>query len=130
MATKGFIGIDAGTQGLSVIFTSEDLETLAVGESSYEMVAGLPEGCYEQRPADWESALRHAMNDLREKLSDSHPDIEVLAIGISGQMHGEVLTDDNGEPLGSARLWCDSRNEDEGVELTKKLGVKMPKRIT
>lgn len=127
MTTKGFLGIDAGTQGLAVVFTNEGLEVLATGDGHYEMVAGLAEGCYEQNPADWLAALRDAMADLRSKLSG---EIEVLAIGISGQMHGEVLCDKNGEPLGPARLWCDSRNEKEERELTEKLGVKMPKRIT
>lgn len=126
-ATKGFLGIDAGTQGLSVIFTDENLDVVATGDGSYDMVAGLEEGCYEQLPGDWESALVAAMADLRTKLDT---EIEVLAIGISGQMHGEVLVDAEGNSLGPARLWCDSRNETEGNELTEALGVKMPKRIT
>lgn len=127
MAIKGYIGIDAGTQGLSVIFTDEALNVLATGEGSYEMVPGMEEGCYEQDPADWDSALVHAMAELRSELND---EMEVIAIGISGQMHGEVLADADGKSLGPARLWCDGRNEDEGDELTQALGVKMPKRIT
>ena len=127
MATKGFLGIDAGTQGLSVIFTDEALKVLATGEGDYAMVAGLDEGCYEQLPGDWDCALQTAMKELRTKISEQ---IEVLAIGISGQMHGEVLVDADGNSLGPARLWCDARNEDEGNELTEALGVKMPKRIT
>ena len=127
MATKGFLGIDAGTQGLSVIFTDDTLKVLATGEGDYAMVAGLDEGSYEQRPGDWCAALQVAMDQLRTKLSG---EIEVLAIGISGQMHGEVLADGDGNSLGPARLWCDARNESEGDELTEALGVKMPKRIT
>ena len=68
--------------------------------------------------------------ELREALSGESQEIEVKAIGISGQMHGEVLADENGEALGPARLWCDSRNEAEGHELTERFGVKMPKRAT
>lgn len=127
MATAGFLGIDAGTQGLSVIFTDENLNLIATGDGEYDMVPGLDEGCYEQLPSDWDAALIAAMSDLRSKLNS---EIEVLAIGISGQMHGEVLTDADGRALGAARLWCDSRNEAEGDELTAALGVKMPKRIT
>jgi len=127
MATKGFLGIDAGTQGLSVIFTDENLKVIATGDGSYEMIPGLDEGCYEQLPADWDAALATAMSDLRSKHTS---EIEVLAIGISGQMHGEVLVDAEGNSLGPARLWCDSRNEAEGNELTEAFGVKMPKRVT
>lgn len=127
MAIKGYLGIDAGTQGLSVVFTDEDLKVLGTGEASYEMVPNLAEGCYEQLPADWDDALSNAMRHLRDQMND---DFEVLAIGISGQMHGEVLADENGASLGPARLWCDARNEAEENELTEAMGVKMPKRIT
>ena len=50
MSIRGFLGIDAGTQGLSVIFTDENLEVLGTGEGGYEMVHGLAEGDYEQDP--------------------------------------------------------------------------------
>jgi len=128
--TRGYLGIDAGTQGLSVIFTDEEMRIRAAGAGSYDMVPGLDAGCYEQRPADWEAALGGAMADLRRKLAAVGVEMEVLAIGISGQMHGAVLADAAGAPLGPARLWCDGRNEAEGHELTERLGVKMPKRIT
>ena len=51
-------------------------------------------------------------------------------LGSLGKMHGEVLADDAGRSLGPARLWCDSRNEAEGHELTERFGTKMPKRAT
>ena len=130
MATRGYLGIDCGTQGLSVIFTDEDLTVLGVGEGSYDMVPDLEDECYEQLPEDWTAALVVAMGDLRAKLTASGTDMEVLAIGISGQMHGEVLADAEGKSLGPARLWCDSRNEAEGHELTERFGTKMPKRAT
>jgi sugar (pentulose or hexulose) kinase len=128
MSTRGYLGIDAGTQGLSVVFTDESMRVLATGDGSYDMVAGLGEGCYEQRPSDWMDALVAAMADLRGKLGDA--EIDVAAIGISGQMHGEVLVDAADQPLKAARLWCDAGNEDTGHELTEAFGVKMPKRIT
>ena len=128
--TEGYLGIDVGTQGLSVIFTDVDLKILATGEGSYGMVAGLGAECFEQHPTDWEAALAAAMAALRRKLDLAGITMQVKAIGISGQMHGEVLADADGEPLGSARLWCDGRNEPEGHELTEKLGVKCPKRMT
>jgi sugar (pentulose or hexulose) kinase len=128
--TGGYLGIDLGTQGLSVIFTDTDLKILATGEGSYEMVPGLGAECFEQQPADWEVALAAAMAALRKKLAAVGITLQVRAIGISGQMHGEVMADAAGEPLGSARLWCDGRNEPEGHELTEKLGVKCPKRMT
>jgi len=130
MKRTGYLGIDAGTQGLSVIFTDDDMRILAHGHGDYEMVPGLERECYEQQPADWEAALATAMADLRKALAASGLEPDVLAIGISGQMHGEVLCDAAGAPLAATRLWCDGRNEEEGHELTSRFGVKMPKRIT
>jgi sugar (pentulose or hexulose) kinase len=127
---RGYLGIDAGTQGLSVLFCDEKLAVIASGDGSYDMVPGLPEGDYEQQPTDWERALSDAMGDLRRKLSTKAIEMDVLAIGISGQMHGEVLFAEGQRPLIPARLWCDSRNEDEQHELTDVFGVKAPKRMT
>jgi sugar (pentulose or hexulose) kinase len=124
----GYLGIDNGTQGLSVILTDEDLHVIATGEGTYNFVEGLAEGCFEQHCEDWEKALRTAMEALRQKLSPA--EITVLSIGISGQMHGEVLVDQGGEPVKSVRLWCDARNDEEGHELTEIFGAKVPKRAT
>jgi sugar (pentulose or hexulose) kinase len=121
-----YIGIDNGTQGLSVVLTDESLKVLATGEGTYPMVKGLKEGEYEQTAQDWDSALVQAMKQVNER----YPQIEVLGIGISGQMHGEVLVDEDGNPIGSVRLWCDSRNEKEGKELTALFGTKVAKRST
>ena len=41
MKTNGFLGIDIGTQGLSVIFTDTELKILESGEGSYDMVPAL-----------------------------------------------------------------------------------------
>jgi sugar (pentulose or hexulose) kinase len=130
MTQRGYLGIDLGTQGVSVIFTDESLTILATGEATYEMVPGLAVECYEQRPADWEAALTSAMAGLRNHLAERDIDMDVLAVGLCGQMHGEVLCDDAGEVVAPARLWCDGRNEAEGHELTDALGVKCPKRMT
>lgn len=130
MKTHGYLGIDVGTQGLSVIFVDESLRLRGSGDGAYDMVARLGTGEYEQQPADWERALATAMSDLRGKLATLGVEPNVRAIGISGQMHGEVLCAADGEPLGPARLWCDGRNEAEGHELTDLLGVKCPKRLT
>lgn len=126
----GYLGIDLGTQGLSVIYTDSDMRVIATGEAGYEMVPGLQAGCYEQSPQDWENALGQAMKSLAEKMEQLGKPLAVSAIGISGQMHGEVQIFD---PLANARntrLWCDARNEDEARELTDLLNVKMPKRMT
>lgn len=126
MKTRGFLGIDLGTQGLTILFSDEDMNVIDTGEAGYAMVPGLAEGCYEQAPSDWEQAVMAGARALHANLTARGIEPEVLAIGISGQMHGEVI----GARPATARLWCDGRNEAEERELTELLGVKMPKRIT
>jgi sugar (pentulose or hexulose) kinase len=130
MTIRGYLGIDLGTQGVSVIVTDESTRVLAAGDAPYEMVEGLADDCYEQRPADWERGVASATAAAAGELARTNRSVEILAIGISGQMHGEVLADRDGRPLAPVRLWCDSRNEAEGEELTERLGVKCPKRLT
>ncbi len=130
MTEQGYLGIDLGTQGLSALWVDEDMQVVASGKGDYGMFPGLEEGCCEQVPEDWWSALKIGLAGLKAELEARGIPFRPRAIGISGQMHGEVLTDQAGQPLGPARLWCDGRNEGEGEELTALLSVKMPKRIT
>eukprot|EP00538_Stauroneis_constricta_P002299 CAMPEP_0119558526 /NCGR_PEP_ID=MMETSP1352-20130426/10839_1 /TAXON_ID=265584 /ORGANISM="Stauroneis constricta, Strain CCMP1120" /LENGTH=508 /DNA_ID=CAMNT_0007605911 /DNA_START=30 /DNA_END=1556 /DNA_ORIENTATION=+ len=89
------------------------------------------DGWYEQRTEDWDDALQQAMAQVHKDISQKHEkEIEILGVGISGQMHGQVLCNHNGEALGPVRLWCDVRNEKEGHELTKLFNCKIPKRCT
>jgi len=135
------LGIDCGTQGLSVVLTDGSVPScpvVAVGEGSYDMLpspdsTSSSEIC-EQNPDDWIEALRCAMDGIRTKLavvaSDASILDDVVSIGISGQMHGEVLISATGDVVGPARLWCDGRNAAEGAELTTLFGTKVPKRAT
>lgn len=84
---EGYIGIDNGTQGLSVIFTDTNLKVLATGEGTYGFVPNLEDGCYEQLTDDWDVALQNAMKSIHEQMKPN--DLKVLGIGISGQMHGK-----------------------------------------
>jgi sugar (pentulose or hexulose) kinase len=126
-----FLGIDVGTQGLSVVLTNEDLQVLAHGEGSYTFLPGLPEGHYEQEAHDWETALHTAMQPIHAFMQQQQAGIlTIRAIGIAGQMHGQVLCDADGHVLAPVRVWCDARNADEGMELTEQWQIKVPKRAT
>ncbi len=130
---EGYLGIDNGTQGLSVVLTDTNLHVLAKGEARYDFVPNLPEGFYEQRAEDWDNALSIAMQNALEVLQKKIGDKmswKPLAIGISGQMHGECLIGDDGSILGPVRLWCDARNAATAEELTHQFQVKVPKRVT
>ena len=91
----GYLGIDNGTQRISIIFTDEKLLVLATGEGSFGFVPDLPVGCYEQLTEHWDGALRDAMRQIHQQI----PNMQVFANVILGQMHGEVLAGESGNSL-------------------------------
>ena len=51
MATKGFLGIDAGTQGLSVVFADESMNVIATGDGGYSMILAWAKDATNSTPA-------------------------------------------------------------------------------
>jgi xylulokinase len=48
----------------------------------------------------------------------------ICSVGFSGQMHGAVLLDENGEVIRPALIWCDQRTEAQCEELRHLFGQK------
>ena len=121
-ASPCYLGIDVGTQGLTALLVESSnsdaaatkkkssLNVLAIGEGSYGFVPDLPEGCYEQDPLHWETALLEALRSIQDSLEGP---VAIDALCVTGQMHGCVMIDENGKSIGTARLWCDARNQEE-----------------
>ena len=116
------LGIDVGTQGLTALLVEStrsketqksSLQVVAMGEGSYGFVPHLPEGCYEQDPIQWEKALLEALVSIRQSLQKESVTVRIDALCVTGQMHGCVMLDKDGNHLGTARLWCDARNQEE-----------------
>lgn len=77
-------------------------------------------GWAEQMPEDWRDAV---INTLREVISKSNVSAEDIAgIGLSGQMHGLVMLDENGAVLRPSIIWCDQRTQKQCDEITEKIG--------
>ncbi|GHO97619.1 sugar kinase [Reticulibacter mediterranei] len=100
------LGIDLGTSAVKVMVLDEQGHTLGIGRADYRVLAPQP-GWSESDPAEWWSAVAAA---LRETVT---PQVRIDAIGLSGQMHGLVLTDAAGEPIRPALLWSDMRAQEE-----------------
>ena len=54
----------------------------------------------------------------------------VRGLGISGQMHGLVMLDENGSVLRRSILWCDQRTAAQCDEITEKVGAQRLIEIT
>ncbi len=109
-------GIDVGTTGVKGLAIDRDGAVLATAEQGYSLSTPQP-GWAEQDPADWWRATDDVLGRLRQ--SAGAP----AGIGLSGQMHGLVVLDADGEVLRPAILWNDQRTAVECAEIERQLGL-------
>src|SRR5947209_4327207 len=97
-----FLGIDLGTSLLKV--QAIDATGLLVAEANVALDLVIPQpGWAEQHPADWWSALVSACRQLFAS-GKVEPGL-IAAVGLSGQMHGAVFLDSQGDVLRSCLVW-------------------------
>jgi xylulokinase len=115
-----FLGIDCGTQGTkALVLDSISGKVLGQGAAAHSMISGA-NGRREQDTAQWLEAFTLATR--RALLAANVSGQEILGIGVSGQQHGLVLLDDQGEVLRPAKLWCDTESTPENDRLLTHLG--------
>ncbi|WP_104202552.1 xylulokinase [Billgrantia saliphila] len=115
-----YIGVDCGTQSTKVVVVDLDGEAI-LGEASrpHRLLEG-ENGCREQHPKEWIEAFRGAFDE-----AVAHAGIErraIRAIGVSGQQHGMVALDAEGDPVHPAKLWCDTETAMANAALIERLG--------
>lgn len=116
-----FLGIDVGTGGTRAVLIDGEGGVIASCTSLHAAFASPQTGWAEQDPADWWKACSNA---VREVLRTSGTKAEdVACVGFSGQMHGAVLLDAQGDVLRPALIWCDQRTDEQARELTEKIGA-------
>jgi xylulokinase len=115
------IGIDSGTQSTkALVVEAVTGKVLASGFQAYDLIPNLPPGAKEQHPHTWQEAAAAALRQAMRKARASGS--EVVAIGVSGQQHGFVALDRNGEVIRPAKLWCDTSTAAECDEIMEKVG--------
>jgi xylulokinase len=93
------IGLDVGTSGVKAILLAEDGAVVASATADYPLLTPRP-GWTEQEPEAWWRASLAVLRDLTSKAPG-----RVEAIGLTGQMHGAVFLDRNGQVIRPAILW-------------------------
>lgn len=117
MDRKIILGIDIGTSGVKVIAVSAEGAVLSSATEGYEMVT-TEQGYAEQDPLEWWAATVKAVRSVMQEENRS----DVLAIGLSGQMHGLVALDGQGNVIRPAILWCDVRTARQCEQLEHMYG--------
>ena len=117
------LGIDVGSSSVKATLVEVSSgKTIALSQSpSDEMpMLSLQPGWAEQDPEMWWDHIVKSVRSCVEKSATAVSNI--LAIGISYQMHGLVVVGKDHRPLRPAILWCDSRAVATGERAFKSLG--------
>src|SRR5258708_37976807 len=114
-----FLGIDIGTSGTKTLAIDEKGAILAEASSTYPSYHPKPLWS-EQDPEDWWQATVKTVSAVVKKAKVKPADVK--AIGLSGQMHGSVFLDKNGQVVRKALLWNDQRTAAECEEIERRAG--------
>ena len=116
---KYAIGVDIGTSGTKTVLFDEKGGVIASAAVEYPLYQ--PKNGYaEQMPEDWYKAAVSTMKTVMEKSGVDKNDI--CGIGLSGQMHGLVMLDEDNKVIRPSIIWCDQRTAKEVDEMNTKLG--------
>lgn len=107
------LGIDIGTSGCKVLLINGEGEIIQQESAEYPIATPQP-GWTEQNPEDWWNGVLNCLSKM---------DLTgVKGIGVTGQMHGSVFLDADGEVIRPALLWNDQRTQPECEEIESKVG--------
>jgi xylulokinase len=115
------LGIDIGTGGTRALIIDAKGVVVASATEDHQPFVSPQIGWAEQNPSDWWRACGIA---VRKALANGNLRSEQIAcVGLSGQMHGAVLLDEQNRVVRPALIWCDVRTEKQSQELTAKIGA-------
>ncbi len=114
-----FMGIDISTTGAKALIIDETGTVQAIGNTAQPISQPQPLWS-EQNPKDWWDGIVAAIQTALKEANLSGEDI--AGIGMTGQMHGLVMLDSNGEVLRPSILWNDQRTQKQCDEITQTIG--------
>ncbi len=109
-----YLGLDLGTSGMRGLLIDPEGVARGSAEAAYPVSHPHP-GWSEQDPQDWIDAC----TSIIRTLLSTHPDdmSDLKGIGLSGQMHGATLLDEQGQVLRPCMLWNDTRSHAQAAAL-------------
>jgi len=116
-----FLGIDVGTGGTRALVIDERGRVIASATEEHRPFASPQIGWAEQDPGDWWRACGVAVHKAlaQGRLRGD----QISCVGLSGQMHGAVLLDEQARVVRPALIWCDVRTEKQSRDLTAQIGA-------
>lgn len=114
-----FLGIDTSTTGSKALLIDARGDVIAVASSPHTLQTPRPLWS-EQDPREWWEAVSASIRSVLEQAGIDGE--EIGAVGLTGQMHGLVLLDEQGKVLRPAILWNDQRTQKQCDEIHARIG--------
>ncbi len=122
-----FIGLDSSTTATKTILIDASGAVINVASSEYTYETPRPLWSEQQPDLWWQATIA----SIRQVLANSSVDpADVKGVGLTGQMHGLVLLDTEGQVLRPAILWNDQRTGAECDQIRAILGKERLVQIT
>ncbi|MCX6622053.1 MAG: FGGY family carbohydrate kinase, partial [Acidobacteria bacterium] len=115
-----WLGIDIGTGGSRALLVNEQGTVVAGFTAPHEDIRMEKPFWAEQRPQNWWDAARIAIRGVLQEAGVTGD--QVKGIGLSGQMHGLVILDENNEVIRPALIWCDQRSQTQVDSINRTVG--------
>jgi xylulokinase len=115
-----WLGLDVGTGGSRALLVDATGVVRYSFTAPHQEMKMLKPLWAEQSPEDWWHASQLAIQGvLRDAGAEGS---SIKGIGLSGQMHGLVLLDDDDKVIRPALIWCDQRSQPQVDYIEAKLG--------
>jgi xylulokinase len=120
------LGIDLGTTNIKVLLIDEDGAIISSCSSEYPIEVPY-HGFAEQNPNVW---WENARKCIKKVMSESKiKSSKIASIGITGQMHGTVILNEDLKPLRPAIIWPDRRSVEECEKIRQVIGIERLSKI-
>jgi xylulokinase len=114
-----FLGIDTSTTGSKALIIDKDGKVLSTASSSHTLQTPIPLWS-EQDPNEWWGAVSISVQSVLGSLGIGGE--QISAVGLTGQMHGLVILDKDGQILRPAILWNDQRTQAQCDQIHQIIG--------
>jgi xylulokinase len=115
-----WLGIDIGTGGTRALLVDQRGTVRAGYTSPHEDIRMERPLWAEQRPENWWDAAVAAIRGVLAQAGAAGSDIR--GIGLSGQMHGLVILDEDRQVIRPSLIWCDQRSQQQVDFVNRKVG--------
>ena len=116
------LGIDLGTSAIKIIAVNRQGEVLETVSEQLKLFQEQP-GYSEQDPNEWFQATKRGVKRIIS--SNALKNKAVKGLSFSGQMHGLVVLNKEGQPLRNAILWNDTRNSEQCRQIKEVYGERL-----